>query len=66
MKIYSPKSNWMNDERLHVPSMTVLEQERGWRKTGLLDASGVELMSIDSSEPVGFVTVFEKKSKKIK
>ncbi len=58
MKRYRIRAFWMDDERLDVPSMTVLETDRGWRRSGLLDHHGNELMSRDQMQPIGFLTEF--------
>ena len=62
MRIYRPKSNWMDEERLHIPTMDVFESDKGWSKTGLLDQHGNELMSATATEPIGFVTDFSRTS----
>jgi hypothetical protein len=59
MKVYRPKSNWMDEGRLHVPTIDVFERERGWKRTGLLDQHGNDLMSSDSVEQIGFVVFGE-------
>ncbi len=59
MRVYRPASHWMDDDRLNVPSVTIIEPERGWRKTGLYDQHGVELMANEHRGPVGFVTQFK-------
>lgn len=59
MKVYRPRSNWMDDDRLSVPSMTVHERDCGGRETGLLDSNGTPLMAFDEMNPIGFVTTFE-------
>lgn len=58
MKLYRVRSSWMDDERLHVPSMTVLEKEDGWHKSGLLDQHGNELMYREESRTIGFLTEY--------
>lgn len=58
MRKYRILASWMDDERLNVPSMTVLERDDGWRKSGLLDQHGNELMSRDETRPIGFLTEF--------
>jgi hypothetical protein len=58
MKQYFIKSPWMDDERLNVPSLTVIERDSGWQKSGLLDQHGNELMFREGIEPIGFLTEF--------
>ena len=50
-----PRSSWMDDERVTVPTITVCEPDDGWRETGLYDAAGTPLMSREVIGPVGFV-----------
>lgn len=57
MRTYRPRSEYYG-ESLVVPSMTVHEQESGWRKTGLVDQYGVDLMACDEKQPVGFLHDF--------
>lgn len=59
MRTYRPRSEYY-DESLVVPTMTIHEQETGWRKTGLLDQYGVELMACDEKQPIGFLHDFSR------
>lgn len=49
------RANWMDDERVNVPSVTVFEPDGDWRETGLYDSAGIPLMSRSTIDPVGFV-----------
>ena len=60
MRRYMVKQSWMDDERLNVPSMTVIETDNGWVKSGLLDHHGNELMSCERTGPIGFLAEFFK------
>lgn len=57
MKVCAPSAHWMDDDRLSVPTVTILEREGGWRKSGLLDQYGNDLMIRDETNPVGFVNL---------
>ena len=48
---YVPQSNWMDEDRLHTPSCTVIEAERSTQWSGLYDAGGNKLMVINGFDP---------------
>ncbi|MDE2472858.1 MAG: hypothetical protein KGL35_30105, partial [Bradyrhizobium sp.] len=52
---YRPLASWEDDQRVHVPTLTVMEPERKTRYSGLLDAHGNKLMVEDRMESIGFV-----------
>ena len=55
----SVQANWMDDERISVPSLTVFETDDGWRNTGLYNAAGTPLMTRTVMGPIGFVAAPE-------
>lgn len=55
-----PRSSWMDEDRLHPPSIDVFETANEWRETGLLDARGQKIMSRDAKGPLGFIQFSEK------
>lgn len=54
-KEYRPALSWMDDERLTVPSCTVVEPEPTTKWSGLYDAAGRKLMVVEKMDRVGFV-----------
>ncbi len=60
-RVYQSETNWwwLND-RVNVPTCTVLEREAVQQFSGLLDQHGNKLMVTLKSEPVGFITFPEK------
>ena len=55
MKTYRSKSSWEDSYRLHVPSCTVLAQEPVEKFSGLYDANGNKLYTVERAAPIGFI-----------
>lgn len=53
--------SWENEQRVHVPSIFVQEQNKTTRDTGLLDKDGNKITVEEKREQIGFIH-FEQRS----
>lgn len=50
-----PDGEWASDAVPAADRITVVEAERGWRQTGLVDKAGRPIMVSDRMDQIGFV-----------